>query len=34
MVLPPGTPADFGKMIADDIAKWTKVVKASGIKPG
>jgi hypothetical protein len=34
MVLPPGTPADFGKMIADDIEKWTKVVKASGIKPG
>ena len=34
MVLPPGTPAEFGKMIADDIEKWTKVVKASGIKPG
>src|ERR1051325_9384302 len=24
MVLPPGTPAEFGKMIADDIEKWTK----------
>jgi tripartite-type tricarboxylate transporter receptor subunit TctC len=34
MVLPPGTPAEFGKMIAEDIEKWTKVVKASGIKPG
>jgi tripartite-type tricarboxylate transporter receptor subunit TctC len=34
MVLPPATPAEFGKMIADDIEKWTKVVKASGIKPG
>jgi tripartite-type tricarboxylate transporter receptor subunit TctC len=34
MVLPPGTPAEFGKMIADDIEKWTKVVKASGLKPG
>ena len=34
MVLPPTTPAEFGKMIADDIEKWTKVVKASGIKPG
>jgi tripartite-type tricarboxylate transporter receptor subunit TctC len=34
MVLPPGTPADFGKMIADDIAKWTKVVKSAGLKPG
>ncbi len=33
-VMPPGTPAEFGKMIADDIEKWTKVVKASGIKPG
>jgi tripartite-type tricarboxylate transporter receptor subunit TctC len=33
-VLPPGTPAAFGKLIADDIEKWTKVVKASGIKPG
>jgi tripartite-type tricarboxylate transporter receptor subunit TctC len=33
IVLPPGTPADFGKLIADDIAKWTKVVKASGLKP-
>jgi len=34
MVLPPGTPAEFGAMIAQDIEKWTKVVKASGIKPG
>jgi tripartite-type tricarboxylate transporter receptor subunit TctC len=34
MVLPPATPAEFAKMIADDIEKWTKVVKASGIKPG
>jgi tripartite-type tricarboxylate transporter receptor subunit TctC len=34
MVLPPATPAEFSKMIADDIEKWTKVVKASGIKPG
>jgi tripartite-type tricarboxylate transporter receptor subunit TctC len=32
-VLPPGTPAEFGKMIADDIAKWTKVVKSAGLKP-
>jgi tripartite-type tricarboxylate transporter receptor subunit TctC len=34
MVLPPTTPAEFGKMIADDIEKWTKVVKAAGLKPG
>jgi tripartite-type tricarboxylate transporter receptor subunit TctC len=34
IVLPPGPPSDLGKLIADDIAKWVKVVKASGIKPG
>ena len=33
IVLPPARPADFGSMIADDIAKWVKVVKASGLKP-
>jgi len=33
-VLPPGTPAEFGKMIADDIEKWAKVVKFAGLKPG
>jgi tripartite-type tricarboxylate transporter receptor subunit TctC len=34
IVLPPGPPSDLGKLIADDIAKWVKVVKAAGIKPG
>jgi tripartite-type tricarboxylate transporter receptor subunit TctC len=29
----PGTPADFGKLIADDTEKWGKVVKFSGAKP-
>jgi len=29
----PGSPADFGKEIVDEIAKWTKVVKFAGIKP-
>jgi tripartite-type tricarboxylate transporter receptor subunit TctC len=29
----PGSPADFGKLIADDTAKWAKVVKFSGAKP-
>jgi tripartite-type tricarboxylate transporter receptor subunit TctC len=29
----PTTPADFGKFIADDIAKWTKVVRLAAIKP-
>jgi tripartite-type tricarboxylate transporter receptor subunit TctC len=27
-----GTPADFGKLIADDTEKWAKVVKFAGIK--
>ncbi|MSP80873.1 MAG: tripartite tricarboxylate transporter substrate binding protein [Rhodospirillales bacterium] len=30
--LVPGTPGDFGKFIADDTAKWAKVVKTMGIK--
>jgi tripartite-type tricarboxylate transporter receptor subunit TctC len=29
----PGSPADFGKVIADDTEKWGKVVKLSGAKP-
>jgi tripartite-type tricarboxylate transporter receptor subunit TctC len=28
----PGSPADFGKLIADDTEKWGKVVKFAGIK--
>jgi tripartite-type tricarboxylate transporter receptor subunit TctC len=28
----PGTPADFGKVIADETAKWEKVVISSGAK--
>jgi tripartite-type tricarboxylate transporter receptor subunit TctC len=30
---PPGSPADFGKPMADETAKWAKVVKFSGAKP-
>jgi tripartite-type tricarboxylate transporter receptor subunit TctC len=26
----PGTPEDFGKLVADETAKWAKVVKATG----
>jgi tripartite-type tricarboxylate transporter receptor subunit TctC len=28
----PGSPADFGKLIAEEIEKWGKVVKSVGIK--
>ena len=27
------SPADFGKLIADETEKWAKVVKFTGIKP-
>jgi tripartite-type tricarboxylate transporter receptor subunit TctC len=29
----PGSPADFGKLIADETEKWGKVVRAGGLKP-
>jgi tripartite-type tricarboxylate transporter receptor subunit TctC len=29
-----GSPADFGKLIADETEKWGKVIKFAGIKPG
>jgi tripartite-type tricarboxylate transporter receptor subunit TctC len=28
----PGTPADFGKLVADETAKWGKVIRFAGIK--
>ena len=28
----PGSPADFEKLVADDVAKWAKVVKFAGLK--
>jgi tripartite-type tricarboxylate transporter receptor subunit TctC len=28
-----GSPADFGKLIAEETGKWAKVVKFAGIKP-
>jgi tripartite-type tricarboxylate transporter receptor subunit TctC len=28
-----GSPAEFGKLIADEIEKWGKVIKFAGIKP-
>ncbi len=29
----PGSPADFGKLIADETEKWGKVIRAGHIKP-
>ena len=29
----PGSPAEFGKLIADETEKWGKVIRAAGIKP-
>jgi tripartite-type tricarboxylate transporter receptor subunit TctC len=28
----PGSPADFGKLIADETGKWGKVIRAANIK--
>ena len=28
-----GSPADFGRLIADETEKWGKVVRTAGIKP-
>jgi hypothetical protein len=28
----PGSPADFGKLVADEIEKWGKVIRAANIK--
>jgi tripartite-type tricarboxylate transporter receptor subunit TctC len=33
LVLSPGSPDDFTKFIADETAKWAKVVKFAGIQP-
>jgi tripartite-type tricarboxylate transporter receptor subunit TctC len=33
IAMPHNSPQEFAKYIADDAAKWAKVIKASGIKP-
>jgi hypothetical protein len=29
----PGSPADFGKLIAEETEKWGKVIRSANIKP-
>jgi hypothetical protein len=29
----PGSPGDFGKLLAEEIEKWGKVIRAANIKP-
>ena len=29
----PGSPADFGQLIAEETEKWAKVIRAANIKP-
>jgi hypothetical protein len=29
----PGSPGDFGKLIADETEKWAKVIRAANIRP-
>jgi hypothetical protein len=31
-IMLPGTPVDFGKLVADETEKWGKVVKFAGLK--
>jgi tripartite-type tricarboxylate transporter receptor subunit TctC len=33
VAVPPKTPAEFGKFIAENTEKWSKVIKSAGIKP-
>ena len=33
VVIPPSSPAEFGKLIADDTEKWARVIRRANIKP-
>jgi tripartite-type tricarboxylate transporter receptor subunit TctC len=33
VAVPPNSPAEFAKFIAENIDKWTRVIKFAGIKP-
>ena len=33
MAVPPNSPDEFAKFIAENIDKWTRVIKFAGIKP-
>jgi hypothetical protein len=33
VAVPPNSPSEFAKFIAENIEKWTKVIKFAGIKP-
>jgi tripartite-type tricarboxylate transporter receptor subunit TctC len=33
VVVPPNSPGEFAQFIAENIDKWTKVIKFAGIKP-
>jgi tripartite-type tricarboxylate transporter receptor subunit TctC len=33
VVVPPNSPGEFAKFIAENVEKWTKVIKFAGIKP-
>jgi tripartite-type tricarboxylate transporter receptor subunit TctC len=33
VAVPPNSPDEFAKFIAENIEKWTKVIKFAGIKP-
>ena len=33
IMLPPGSPSDFGELVTRDTEKWRKVINFAGVKP-